>query len=315
MIEQRSSSRAFLSKRGLWAFFGVVLVLVVATIVVLSLLGPAVGNVFSTVTNELVISSPSTGTGSAKLASQQLSERLIIREGNISMVVEDTLAAKESIERMAAEMASEDAFVVSSTELGGTADRSPRIIMVLRIPSTRFGEVMDRLAALAVEVQERTETAQDVTEEYVDLQARLESLETARTRLLSIMEDAETTEDLLRAEQQLTQREAEIESLKGRVEYLTQSARLSRISVTLSPYILSQPIEGRWRPAETAREALEALVNSLQGFGKFLIYFGIVILPWLAFFGLIGCAVVRFVRRRRPAHPDTETGEPPSSAE
>jgi hypothetical protein len=315
MTEQRSSSRSFLSKRGLWAFLGIVLVLVVASIIVLALLGPAVGNVFSTVNHSLTMSSPSSDTGSGKLASQQLTERLIIREGNISIVVEDTLAAKGSIERLVAEMASEDAFVVSSTELGGTADRSPRITMVLRVPSTRFGEVMDRLAALAVEVQERTETAQDVTEEYVDLQARLESLETARARLLSIMEDAETTEDLLQAEQQLTQREAEIESLKGRVEYLTQSARLSRISVTLSPDVLSQPIEGRWRPAETAREAFEALVNSLQGFGRFLIYFSIAILPWLVLLGLIGFAAVRFVRRRRPAHPDTETGEPPSQAE
>jgi len=314
MAEQHSSRR-FLSRTGLWGFLGVVLIVVVAGIVVLALLGPVVGNVFSGITSNLPMTSSSTGAGAGKLASQQLTERLIIREGRISMVVEDTLVAKESIEQMVAEMESEDAFVVSSTELGGTGDRSPRITMVLRIPSTRFGEVMDRLAAMAVEVQERSETAQDVTEEYVDLQARLESLETARARLLAIMEDAETTEDLLRAEQQLTERDAEIESIKGRIQYLTQSARLSRISVTLQPYILSQPIEGSWRPAETARKAFEALVNSLQGFGSFLIYFSIAILPWLVPVGLIAYAAMRFARRRRSAGSEEGTSETPSRKE
>jgi DNA repair exonuclease SbcCD ATPase subunit len=171
------------------------------------------------------------------------------------------------------------------------------------------------LAAMAIEVQERSETAQDVTEEYVDLQARLESLETARDRLLAIMEDAETTEDLLRAEQQLTQREAEIESIKGRTQYLTQSARLSQISVTLQPHILSQPIASSWRPAETAREAFEALVNSLRGLGRFLIYFSIAVVPWLVVIGLIAYGAARFVRWRRSAGFEEETNETPSPGE
>jgi hypothetical protein len=223
-------------------------------------------------------------------------ERLVIRNGSISMVVEDIRAAQQSIQHMVAEMAGEGAFVVSSEEQGGIEGSSPYITMDIRVPATRFDEVMDRLAKLAVDVTNRNESGQDVTEEYVDLQARLESLEAARQRLLKIMEDARTTDELLKAEGQLTQREAEIESIKGRVQYLTQSARLSSIHIELQPYILSQPVVGaRWRPAETVRGAFEALVDSLRNFGDFLIFFGIAILPWLLLIGLMIYGVVRFV--------------------
>jgi hypothetical protein len=168
--------------------------------------------------------------------------------------------------------------------------------MSIRVPAARFDEVMDRLAKLAVEVRNRTQSGQDVTEEYVDLQARLESLEAARQRLLKIMEDARTTDELLKAEGQLTQREAEIESIKGRVQYLTESARLSSIHIELQPYILSQPVVGaRWRPAETVRGAFDTLVDSLRNFGDFLIFFSIAILPWLLLIGLVIYGAVRFV--------------------
>ncbi|MEJ2555945.1 MAG: DUF4349 domain-containing protein [Anaerolineae bacterium] len=239
-------------------------------------------------------------------------ERLVIRNGSISMVVKDTRAAQQSIQHMVAEMAGEGAFVVSSEEQGGIEGSSPYISMAIRVPATRFDEVMDRLAKLAVEVRSRTQSGQDVTEEYVDLQARLESLEAARQRLLKIMEDARTTDELLKAEGQLTQREAEIESIKGRVQYLTQSARLSSIQIELQPYILSQPVVGaRWRPVETVRSAFDTLVDSLRNFGDFLIFFGIAILPWLLLIGLVIYGAVRFVLWRVRASREKRTASTP----
>jgi hypothetical protein len=239
-------------------------------------------------------------------------ERLVIRNGSISLVVEDTRAAQQSIQHMVAEMAGEGAFVVSSEEGGGIEGSSPYITMAIRVPATRFDEVMDRLAKMAVEVKNRNESGQDVTEEYVDLQARLESLEAARQRLLKIMEDARTTDELLKAEGQLTQREAEIESIKGRVQYLTQSARLSSIQIELQPYILNQPVVGaRWRPAETVRGAFDTLVDSLRNFGDFLIFFGIAILPWLLLLGLVIYGAVRFVLWRVRAGREKRTASTP----
>ncbi len=225
-------------------------------------------------------------------------ERLIIRTGNISMAVEDTRAAQATIEAMVEGMASEGAFVVSANEYGGTEENQPYVSMTIRIPAARFDATMDRLADMAVIVNSSNESADDVTEEYVDLEARLESMETARQRLLEIMEEARNTEDLLQAEQQLTQREAEIESIKGRMQYLEQSARLSSIFIELQPYLLSQPVSDEWRPAETARRAVTALVDGLKGFGDFAIFFAIAILPWLAVIAVVIFVIVILVRWR-----------------
>ena len=301
-----------LGKARSWAW--VIGVLLVALVVVISLplffLSRTGGGSTASVSPILVtqLSTQAASVGATVVARESViaatpvgtqQERLIIRNGQLVLTVEDTRATQQSIEQMVAEMAGEGAFVVSSSERVGPDQNSPYISLHIRIPVTRFDEVIDRLAAMAVEVRDRNETAQDVTEEYVDLQARLESLEAARQRLLEIMQDAQTTEDLLLAEQQLTQREAEIESIKGRLQYLAQSAQLSSITIELWPYLLSQPLDTRWRPAETAREAFETLVNGLRSFGDFVIFVTIAVLPWLALGGLVVYAAVRLVRRWR----------------
>jgi hypothetical protein len=224
-------------------------------------------------------------------------ERLIIRNGYIAMAVDDTREVKTSIEGIVSQYAAQGGFVVSSNEYGGNPNSSPYINMTIRIPATEFDAVMDQLEGMAASGTNPSinEYSEDVTEEYVDIQARTQSLEAARDRLLGLMEDAATTEDLLLAEQQLTAREAEIEALKGRMRYLSESARLSRIDIELQPYILSQPVDTRWRPMETVREALDRLVDGLRWFADFLIVFVIAIVPMLALFGGLIYGIVRLI--------------------
>ena len=234
---------------------------------------------------------------SVEFQNQQI-ERLIIRNGNISVQADDTRAAQVKVEELVNSMSAEGAFIVSREEYGEGQGNDPYISMQIRVPVDRFDDVMDSIAALAAEgtTPSRSESGQDVTEQYVDLAARLETLEAARDRLLELMLDANTTEELLMAEQQLTMREVEIESIKGRMQYLQQSAALSSIHVSLQPYFLSQPVDTTWRPAETFRRAVDRLVRSLRNFGDGLIYFVIFRLPWLIALGLFGLGAFRVGR-------------------
>jgi hypothetical protein len=225
--------------------------------------------------------------------------RLIIREGNIQVQVEDTRQARDNIESLVATMLDKGAFVVSSTENSRGVDLSPNISMVIRVPVDEFESVMAKIADMAVDVTYSNEWSEDVTEEYVDVSSRIEAMEAARDRLLTIMEEADTTEDLLQAEAQLTIRESEIESLKARRNFLSESAKLSRITITLDPYVLHEPIETKWNPSQTVRNAIESLIQGIHDFADFLIYFGIAALPWLVFFGLIIWGIVAFIRKRR----------------
>jgi hypothetical protein len=117
----------------------------------------------------------------------------------------------------------------------------------------------------------------------------------------------------LEAEQQLTQREAEIESLKGRMQYLEQSARLSSIWIELQPYLLSQPVGDQWRPAETVRRAVDSLLEGLRGFANFAIFFSIAVLPWLAVMAAILAGIIWLVRWRSRIRRAKQAAEVPAA--
>jgi hypothetical protein len=305
MSEEQGSRK---KRTGVWKILGMIagvaLLVILGCAVGLMLTGPMVGSTFSTISSDLSgAPAPTEASYSTNKSAQyipvQVTERIIIRDGYISMSVEDTSGASQAIEKLVRELAAEGAFIVSTQETGRENSPMPTINMTIRVPAERFDEVMDRLAGLADRVLTRRESAEDVTEEYVDVQARLEAMKTARERLTKLMEQAATVEELLQAEAQLTQREAEIESLQGRLDYLAQSAKMSKIEINLQPSALSQPLGLQWRPGETAQKAWRGLVRSGQGAVNLLIYFGVVILPWLLVLGALGLGIRRGVRRYR----------------
>ncbi|MFH1383198.1 MAG: DUF4349 domain-containing protein [Chloroflexota bacterium] len=155
-------------------------------------------------------------------------ERMIVRTAQMSMVVEDITTTIDRITQLAE---SYKGYVVSSNSwrdgerLHGTIS--------IRIPAGDFGNVMAALASLAVEVTSQSTSSQDVTEEYVDLTAKLNNLEATEQQLLRIMEKAETVEDILKVQSQLSSTRAQIEQTKARMQYLEKTSSASLIQVNL----------------------------------------------------------------------------------
>ncbi len=234
-----------------------------------------------------------------EISDTSFAERMIIKEGNITIPVESTRNSRDAIKALVASFADKGAYVVSSNEYAYYDNEEPNITIVIRIPVEQFDFVMDELSDLAAGNVTLNTWSEDVSEQYNDLENRLSTLEAARLRLLDIMSDADTTEDLLAAELQLTYRESEIESIKGRMKFLGESADLSRISIYLEPHILSQPIDTSWAPLETIRYALESLLDSLQGFADWAIIFVIATLPWLLVIILVVWLVIRRTKKNR----------------
>ena len=228
-------------------------------------------------------------------------QRMIIHTGEITIVVADTKFASEAIQKITNDMAAGGAYIVSANEKATNYSDQPLVNMTIRIPAEAFDRVMNAIAEMGLEVPLRNETADDVTEEYVDVQARLESMEAARDRLLEIMADAETTEDLLNIEYQLVLRETEIEALKGRMQYLTQAAQLSKITISIEPESMPAPTptSSLWQPGTTASKAWYDLKESVIGALNVFIYVVIAILPWLLIVGGIPVAIYFGVRARR----------------
>ncbi len=155
-------------------------------------------------------------------------QRMIIRTGNLYLVVEDVASAMQQIMDMAG---ANGGYVVNSNSWKDNERMMGNIS--IRVEAARFFDSLASLKALAVEVRSETTSGQDVTEEYIDLEAQLTTLEASETQLLALMEQAGTVEEILGVQQELTRTRTQIEQVKGRMQYLEQSAALSMISVNL----------------------------------------------------------------------------------
>jgi hypothetical protein len=226
-------------------------------------------------------------------------ERLIVREASIDMVVPDTQAALDEIAGLAEEL---DGYVIDSS-LTRYAN-GVRASISLRVPADSLDVALESIRGLATEVRQETVSGQDVTEEYVDLQSRLRHLEATEQRLLTFLDEAEDTDAALAVYEQLRGVQAEMEQVKGRIQYLEESAAMSSITVSLTPDEMAQPIQvAGWRPQGTLHNAVQTLVRVLQFLVDAVIVIVVLVLPVLAVIAapIIGIifAVRAIVRRRR----------------
>lgn len=231
-------------------------------------------------------------------------DRMVIYNADMSIAVEDPDAAMQAIIDMAEEAGG---FVVYSnlykttTSSGATI---PRASLTVRVPAGDLDGFISEIRGLTPEPDEdvlsENVSGQDVTAEYTDLSARLRNLEAAESALAALMEEAEDPEDVLAIFDELTYYRGEIEIVKGRMQYLAESAALSAISVEIVAKESLQPIEiAGWTPKGTAKRAVESLIDTLQFLGDALIWFGIYCLPFLIPLGVGVFFLVKLIKKRR----------------
>jgi uncharacterized protein DUF4349 len=209
------------------------------------------------------------GTGNT----QQQFERLVIKTAQISLQVESVRDAEAAVR---AKVQALGGYVVKAENSGSDEDMTATI--TFRVPAQRFDESLTGLQGLAKKVLSRTVSGDDVTEEFVDLQSRLRNLEATRDRLTTFLDKATTVDEALKVNESLSQIQGEIEQVKGRTQYLKQSAALSTITVSLAPVPAVAPLveEDGWQPLAVARDALRNLIELGQG----LVNIVIVVLVW-----------------------------------
>jgi hypothetical protein len=217
----------------------------------------------------------------------QATQRLVIQNVELSIIVTDVNARVNDIQSMAKAMGG---FIVS-VNIYQTAvndgEPVPQANIVIRVPQEKLDDALNQVKAGVVDVQNENRSGQDVTDQYVDLQSRLKAKQAAEQQLLTIMQDAKRTEDVLAVYSQLQQIQSDIEVLKGQIKYYEQSAALSAISVNVIAEQSVQPIQvGPWTPKGVARDAIQQLIYFWQDFIDFMIRLFLYILPVLVTIGI-----------------------------
>ena len=220
---------------------------------------------------------------SQESAPSQSQPRMVIKNTNLSLLVKNVRQVIKDIENIAFKA---NGYMVNS-HLSSPEDADSGNITI-RISSDNRQQVLDQLKSMAVKVVSETVYGRDVTDEYEDLDARLEVLYKTKSKFEEILTKATKISDLLNVQRELISLQQQIDSLKGRQKYLSQSAKLTKITIYLSTDELELPYAPTkaWRPKVIFKTATRSLILNLRSLGNLsiwaLVYSPIIIIILLA---------------------------------
>jgi hypothetical protein len=226
-------------------------------------------------------------------------ERKIIYTAVVDLVVDDFTETDRKIQALTKEFGG---FIAEFREDRTYGDRrSGR--WVVRTPVRRFQEFLDQVVALGVP-ETRQMDAQDVTEEYVDLEARLASKKRLEERILQLLEErAGEIKDVIVVEQELARVREEIERMEGRLRFLANRVELTTITITAREEVDYEPPQAptfTGKVQSTWSQSLTALGRTLEALALTVV----ALFPWFVLLLLIGTpfamGLARWWRRRTP---------------
>jgi hypothetical protein len=215
----------------------------------------------------------------SKALDTQTQNRSVVTTGSVSLTVDKPVAAATDAARI---VATAGGRVDAMTEQPGTDTQRASATLTLRIPSATLQSTLNALKKLGT-LNSVTTSAQDVTTQVKDVDARIAALQTSVDRLRELMGKATNTADLISIESALSERQATLDSL-------TAQQRVLRDQVSLATITLELHAEGTVAAAGPG-DFLSGLVAGWNAMivagGAFLIFLGVA-LPWLVLLALIG---------------------------
>jgi len=231
-------------------------------------------------------------------ATAEAVERKIIRNAEITMEVTSTTDTQHKVTSIAE---ANGGFVVTSEakqrENVDPAQRTLDIKLVVRVPSTRFGVTFDEIKKLASNMPQENVSGQDVTEEFIDLEARIKTQKALELQFIEIMRQANKVADALEVQRQIADVRTDIEKLEGRKRFLENRASLSTITVNIQT---PKPAIAVTVPGfgQNLRDAISDSVGIASELVLFFTRFVILMIPILIFVVLPSGLVARYLVRR-----------------
>jgi hypothetical protein len=233
---------------------------------------------------------------------------MIIKNAEIKLLVEKTDTA---IDRSLQVVGDVGGYIISSKVWyqDANGEKYKYATISIGVPVDQFETAMRRLRGVALRILDENASGQDVTSEYVDLQSQLGNLEATRNRIRSFLDNAQSVEESLRINQELTTIEAQIEQVKGRMNFLSNRSAYSTITINLEPDI--PPVTPAptptpkptatpepWNPGKTVGHATAAVTTIYQGLIELAIWFFVVVIPLMAPIMLAVWGIYKFSMRK-----------------
>jgi len=236
-------------------------------------------------------------------------ERLVISNASMSIEVKGLDGAVSAVRALATrhDATISDLSVNAGTERtvaleSGSGDGSqitPGVATVtLRVPAAKLAAAQ-RDAATLGRVVAQTASESDVTQQHVDMAARLKNLRAEERRFRSFLKRATTVSEMLKIEKQLSRVRGDIESMQAQLEYLERQAALATLTITLSePGSLVSPAAGGWGFSAAVRDGVRAAAEVTRGLITVVLASSPLLLLVLLAVFFIGMLVRRSRRRK-----------------
>ncbi len=230
-------------------------------------------------------------------------QRMIIKNAKFQLTVENTDSGVDRLTGVTTDMGGYVISVRTFIENGLKA-----ATLSFAVPSDRFEETLRRVRALAIKVDDESASGEDVTDQYVDLESQLRNLQATANRIRDFLGKAQNVDEALKVNAQLADVEKQIETVKGRLNYIGGRSAFSTITVDLreqrsTPTPTPTPTPGDWRPDQTLQAAVNAQTSLLRALTDLAIWVIVLLLPYaiaLAIGAWVIMRVARWVNRRLP---------------
>ncbi|MGM0472244.1 MAG: DUF4349 domain-containing protein [Bacillota bacterium] len=210
-------------------------------------------------------------------SNSEIREQKIIKEARLRLESKDLSKVYPQIKELVSDY---DGYIANSRHWESN-NQQQHYRYILKIPQKHFTTILTKLEQLGV-VQDKEISSQDVTKEYIDLQARLKNFKAQEERYLELLEEAQAIEDILKIEQELNRVRTKIEQIQGQLKYYNNRIELATITLNLSE---PRPVmDSNLELTASFKEAVRRFIDSIN---LIIVLVGALI-PWLIVLGVVG---------------------------
>lgn len=233
------------------------------------------------------------GTSAVDVSQIDFTDAMIIKNGSLSLQVDSTSesvsAISDLVKSLGGYVSYSSTYEISDGAMAGNVE--------FRVLADKFEDAMTGVKAMADVIESESVDAQDVTEEYIDLEARLDNKKALEAQYLKVLDTATNVTDILLVYNYLESVRSEIDSLEGQMQYYENQSSYSTVTVYLSENISISASVKDWRPIEVAKGAIQSWILFLQGAVNVAIW--VVVYLWPVVLIWVAWRVVKRWRRRR----------------
>jgi len=229
--------------------------------------------------------------GTSLQTAPQTNNRMVVKESSLSLLVSKVV---ETQKKIIDAVVKNGGFMVSS-DLSNPQD-IPTATVVVRFPTQKLDQMLEYFKSISVKVISQNLQGEDVTDQYTDLQAQLDTLNKTKGKFEQIMDKATQIQDILEVQRELINIQSQIDSVKGQEQYLQKTTQMAKVTIYLSADELNLPYapSEAWRPQVIFKQAVRSLLNSMRSLGSLAIWIAVYAVIWVPVL-----LIILFIRKNR----------------